>query len=238
MRASGDGAELERGGRCSASRSCPTSPLPEPNRGPEIRSPSGVPLVGGDAVGDGAAFDITAERRPHFGFGGGAHPCIGHWLTLVYGPGGVWWSGGASRVYAGLVSRLVSVTWRRGFTDPPPFVTRSVPGLSARRLSRDLPDASGDQWGQTRCMTRDRQTRHGVLFWAGVTLFALWNVGMLLLAIASAREYESCMAEEGFNICFDYSGAILFVLSAVDSVVALIAAVVHWLRVRRDRPPA
>ena len=71
-----------------------------------------------------------------------------------------------------------------------------------------------------------------------MTLLALWNVGMLLLAIASAREYESCMAEEGFNICFDYSGAILFVLSAVDSVVALIAAVVHWLRVRRDRPPA
>ena len=87
-------------------------------------------------------------------------------------------------------------------------------------------------------MTRVRQKRHGVLFWAGVTLLALWNVGMLLLASASNHEYQSCMAEEGFNLCYDITGPILFVLFAVDSVVVLIAALVHWLRVRRDRPPA
>src|SRR4029079_11044155 len=28
------------------------------------------------AVGEGGRFDITAERPPHFGFGGGAHHCI------------------------------------------------------------------------------------------------------------------------------------------------------------------
>jgi cytochrome P450 len=26
-------------------------------------------------------FDITAERRPHFGFGGGAHHCLGHFIA-------------------------------------------------------------------------------------------------------------------------------------------------------------
>ena len=35
------------------------------------------------AVGEDAAFDITAERPPHFGFGGGAHHCIGHWLARI-----------------------------------------------------------------------------------------------------------------------------------------------------------
>jgi cytochrome P450 len=35
------------------------------------------------AVGTNAAFDITAERPPHFGFGGGAHHCIGHWLARI-----------------------------------------------------------------------------------------------------------------------------------------------------------
>jgi cytochrome P450 len=35
------------------------------------------------AVGQGADFDITAERPPHFGFGGGAHHCIGHWLARI-----------------------------------------------------------------------------------------------------------------------------------------------------------
>ncbi|MGM1077354.1 cytochrome P450 [Streptomyces sp. H28] len=27
------------------------------------------------------AFDITAERKPHFGFGGGAHHCLGHFVA-------------------------------------------------------------------------------------------------------------------------------------------------------------
>ncbi len=34
------------------------------------------------AIGAGE-FDITAERRAHFGFGGGAHHCIGHWLARI-----------------------------------------------------------------------------------------------------------------------------------------------------------
>jgi cytochrome P450 len=28
-------------------------------------------------------FDITLERRAHFGFGGGAHHCLGHWLARI-----------------------------------------------------------------------------------------------------------------------------------------------------------
>ncbi len=35
------------------------------------------------AVGQDARFDITAERPAHFGFGGGAHHCIGHWLARI-----------------------------------------------------------------------------------------------------------------------------------------------------------
>jgi cytochrome P450 len=27
------------------------------------------------------SFDITTERRPHFGFGGGAHHCLGHFVA-------------------------------------------------------------------------------------------------------------------------------------------------------------
>lgn len=33
------------------------------------------------AVCDNPAFDITAKRRRHFGFGGGAHHCIGHFVA-------------------------------------------------------------------------------------------------------------------------------------------------------------
>jgi len=35
------------------------------------------------AIGAGQRFDITADRRAHFGFGGGAHHCIGHWLGRI-----------------------------------------------------------------------------------------------------------------------------------------------------------
>lgn len=28
-----------------------------------------------------SGFDITAERQPHFGFGGGAHHCLGHFVA-------------------------------------------------------------------------------------------------------------------------------------------------------------
>jgi cytochrome P450 len=34
------------------------------------------------AVGE-EPFDITVERRAHFGFGGGAHHCLGHWLARI-----------------------------------------------------------------------------------------------------------------------------------------------------------
>ncbi|MCA1972226.1 MAG: cytochrome P450 [Caenispirillum sp.] len=30
---------------------------------------------------DAEVFDITAERKPHFGFGGGAHHCLGHFIA-------------------------------------------------------------------------------------------------------------------------------------------------------------
>jgi hypothetical protein len=82
-------------------------------------------------------------------------------------------------------------------------------------------------------MTRNAQpARHGALYWAGMTLLALWNVGMLYFAIASKQAYDRCMASDGF-LCLDFSGQILVVLFAVDAVVALIAAIVHWLRLRR-----
>lgn len=82
-------------------------------------------------------------------------------------------------------------------------------------------------------MTRNAQpARHGALFWAGMTLLLLWNVGLLLLAIASRQSYDRCMSGDGF-LCLDFSGPILLVLVAVDAVVALIAALVHWLRGRR-----
>jgi len=35
------------------------------------------------AIGEDSGFDITAERPAHFGFGGGAHHCIGHWLARI-----------------------------------------------------------------------------------------------------------------------------------------------------------
>ena len=35
------------------------------------------------AIGEGSGFDITAERPAQFGFGGGAHHCIGHWLARI-----------------------------------------------------------------------------------------------------------------------------------------------------------
>ena len=86
-------------------------------------------------------------------------------------------------------------------------------------------------------MTRYTQpAQHGTLWWAGMTLLILWNVGMLLLVIASRQAYLDCRASDGV-ICFDLTGPILFVLVAVDAVVALIATLVHRLRVRRARPP-
>lgn len=33
------------------------------------------------AMDDAESFDITAARKPHFGFGGGAHHCLGHFIA-------------------------------------------------------------------------------------------------------------------------------------------------------------
>jgi cytochrome P450 len=35
------------------------------------------------AIGGDPVFDITAARPPHFGFGGGAHHCLGHFLARI-----------------------------------------------------------------------------------------------------------------------------------------------------------
>ncbi|MGG6382503.1 cytochrome P450 [Paenarthrobacter sp. NEAU-H11] len=34
-------------------------------------------------LGEGAEFDITAERVPHYGFGGGRHHCLGHFVARL-----------------------------------------------------------------------------------------------------------------------------------------------------------
>jgi cytochrome P450 len=33
------------------------------------------------AMPDAERFDITLERKPHFGFGGGTHHCLGHFIA-------------------------------------------------------------------------------------------------------------------------------------------------------------
>jgi hypothetical protein len=75
-----------------------------------------------------------------------------------------------------------------------------------------------------------RSTRPGTLFWAGVTLVALWNAGLSMLAVESAQGYRSCVADDGF-ICVDFSGPIVVVMIAVDEVVALTV----WFVRRRAR---
>lgn len=54
----------------------------------DVEIPQGTTLhlfsqsAGSDpAVFPEAGFDITAERKPHFGFGGGAHHCLGHFIA-------------------------------------------------------------------------------------------------------------------------------------------------------------
>jgi cytochrome P450 len=39
------------------------------------------PRAFGPSAGSGGSFDITAERKPHYGFGGGAHHCLGHFVA-------------------------------------------------------------------------------------------------------------------------------------------------------------
>ena len=51
----------------------------------DIRAGTTIHLFSGSAGTDPRAvsdgFDITAERPPHFGFGGGAHHCLGHFVA-------------------------------------------------------------------------------------------------------------------------------------------------------------
>jgi cytochrome P450 len=56
--------------------------------GVEIAAGTTLHLLGPPANTDplavgGEPFDITVERRAHFGFGGGAHHCLGHWLARI-----------------------------------------------------------------------------------------------------------------------------------------------------------
>ena len=55
-------------------------------QGLEIKRGTTIHLFGQSAASDPRAFadpsfDITAERKPHFGFGGGAHFCLGHFIA-------------------------------------------------------------------------------------------------------------------------------------------------------------
>jgi hypothetical protein len=79
--------------------------------------------------------------------------------------------------------------------------------------------------------------RRGKVYWTGVTLLILWNAAMLLFAIAQMRQYARCMAEDGFNLCFNFAGPTLAVLVAVDAVVTLIVMLIVRLRGGRTRPP-
>ena len=84
-------------------------------------------------------------------------------------------------------------------------------------------------------MTRNsRSARFGPLFWAGMTLVALWNAGLIALAVDLSEEYKSCVADDGIG-CFDLSGPIVVVMIAVDEVVALTVWFVRR-RVRRGEP--
>ncbi|MGV9864060.1 cytochrome P450, partial [Rhodococcus koreensis] len=54
--------------------------------GLEIKQGTTVHMLSGlagtdDTDGAEVAFDVTAERRPHFGFGGGIHHCLGHFIA-------------------------------------------------------------------------------------------------------------------------------------------------------------
>lgn len=82
------------------------------------------------------------------------------------------------------------------------------------------------------CMNPE-SARHGAAYWLAIALLVLWNAGLLLLAIISRHSYTSCMAGDGY-MCLDFSRPILAVLFAVDGIVALVAAFVHWVRVRRS----
>jgi hypothetical protein len=86
-------------------------------------------------------------------------------------------------------------------------------------------------------MTRNpRPARPRALFWAGVTLVALWNAGLIALAVDLAQEYRRCVAGDGI-VCFDFSGPIVVVMIAVDEVVALTVWFVRRRPARRRDPP-
>ncbi|RZI53468.1 MAG: cytochrome P450, partial [Pseudonocardia sp.] len=55
-------------------------------QGLEIKAGTTIHLLSESAgtdprVIEGEPFDLTAERVPHFGFGGGAHHCLGHFVA-------------------------------------------------------------------------------------------------------------------------------------------------------------
>ena len=68
-----------------------------------------------------------------------------------------------------------------------------------------------------------------------MALVALWNAGLIMLAVESAQGYRSCVADGGI-ICFDFSGPIVVVMIAVDEVVAVTVWFVRGRRARRGGP--
>jgi len=79
-----------------------------------------------------------------------------------------------------------------------------------------------------------RSARPGALFWAGTTLVAFWNAGLIMLAVVLAQEYKSCVADDGI-ICFDFSGPVVVVMIAVDEVVALTVWFARRRRLQANR---
>jgi hypothetical protein len=82
-------------------------------------------------------------------------------------------------------------------------------------------------------MTQAHFARHGLLYWIGMTLLGAWNVGMIVLAVLAAREYQACMADDRI-ICFDLAGPLIVLMLAGDGLVGLIVWLVSSLRRRRD----
>ncbi|HEY0387597.1 MAG TPA: hypothetical protein VGC71_04075 [Gaiellales bacterium] len=87
-------------------------------------------------------------------------------------------------------------------------------------------------------MTQNQQSRgQGALYWTGVTMLWVWNLGLLVLAMVSTHQYNECMADDGF-ICLDFTVPIFIVMFAVDALVGLVVAVVYRRRSRRAQSRA
>jgi hypothetical protein len=102
----------------------------------------------------------------------------------------------------------------------------------ARLCPRDVPDASGGLGSESECMTQNPPRRHGALYWTGVTLLWVWNLGLLAMAIFSKHHYNECMADDGY-VCMDFTVPIFMAIFAGDALVGLVVALVYR---HRNRP--